>query len=189
LRIAKNIQEIVGSLKRNDARMRRIISSKYGMRRRERVRQIIHGVTKRIVQDAKANKRDSLRGNQRNPQPPSRGKRQVLQSANELMALPRGEAAGRAQGRVGRSTGHNTVEEGYERDHDGLREMRGETPIAGDLEHHRQLWCDTCERWMDTDPVAVFNISRRGRVRFARSSTKDEATEAAKGDAERDGSS
>jgi hypothetical protein len=37
---------------------------------------------------------------------------------------------------------------------------------------------------MDRDLVAVLNISRRGRVRFARSSTEGEVGEAVKGNAE-----
>jgi hypothetical protein len=40
---------------------------------------------------------------------------------------------------------------------------------------------------MDRDLVAVLNISRRGRVRFARSTTEGEAGEAVRGNAERDG--
>jgi transposase len=61
---------------------------------------------------------------------------------------------------------------------------RLQSPVRGDLERHRQLWCEKCERWMDRDLVAVLNISRRGRVRFARSSTEGEASEAVKGNAE-----
>jgi len=40
---------------------------------------------------------------------------------------------------------------------------------------------------MDRDLVAVLNISRNGRVRFARSSTEGEAGEAGRGNAEREG--
>jgi len=64
---------------------------------------------------------------------------------------------------------------------------RLQSPVRGDQEHHRQLWCGKCERWMDRDLVAVLNISRRGRVRFARSSTEGEAGEAVRGNAEHDG--
>jgi len=40
---------------------------------------------------------------------------------------------------------------------------------------------------MDRDLVAVLNISRRGRVRFARSSTEGEASETVRGNVEHDG--
>ena len=54
--IGENTRSIVRSFKRNDARVLQSISSKYGRRRRERTKQIIHGVTKQIVQEAKSNK-------------------------------------------------------------------------------------------------------------------------------------
>jgi len=65
---------------------------------------------------------------------------------------------------------------------------RLQSPVRDDLEHRRQLWCGKCERWMDRDLVAVLNISRRGRLRFARSSSMEgEAGEAVRGNAEHDG--
>jgi len=64
---------------------------------------------------------------------------------------------------------------------------RLQSPVRGDLEHGRQLWCENCARWTDRDLVAVLNISRRGRVRFARSSKEGGASEAVKGNAEHDG--
>ena len=50
----------------------------------------------------------------------------------------------------------------------------------------RKLWCSNCRTVMDRDMVAAVNLSRRGRVRFARSQpTIDEvqggAVEAVKG--------
>ena len=51
--IAENTRSIVRSLKRNDARIQQRISSKYGKRRSERVKQIIHRVTKEIVTEAR----------------------------------------------------------------------------------------------------------------------------------------
>ena len=54
VKIAENTRHIVKSFKRNDARVLLSISSKYGTRRSERIKQIIHAVTKQIVEDAKA---------------------------------------------------------------------------------------------------------------------------------------
>lgn len=53
--VGESTRSIVGSFKRNDVRTRRLLSSKYGRRRSERVRQIIHGVTKQIVREAMEN--------------------------------------------------------------------------------------------------------------------------------------
>jgi putative transposase len=64
--IAENTRGIVGSFKRNDVRILQSISSKYGRRRSERTNQVIHGVTKQIVQEARANQQaivfEELRG-------------------------------------------------------------------------------------------------------------------------------
>jgi transposase len=58
------------------------------------------------------------------------------------------------------------------------REARGETPknrlSAAIWKHHRRSWCEKCGRWMDRDLIALLNVSRRGRGRFAPSSTEGE---------------
>ena len=54
--VAENTREIIGSFKRNDVRIRQRLSSKYGQRRTNRVKQIIHHVSKDIVTQAKKNK-------------------------------------------------------------------------------------------------------------------------------------
>jgi transposase len=53
--IAQATRDIVGSFKRNNVRIRKLIASKYGLRRKERVNQILHLVSKNIVDDAKLN--------------------------------------------------------------------------------------------------------------------------------------
>ncbi len=180
--IAENTRRIVGSFKRDDARIRRLISSKYGRRRRERVRQIIHGVTKRIVRKAKAKNQAIVfeeirgvrglyrRGNgqvrdfraRMNSSPFYEVKRQIEYKAAwdgvPVITLSRKETIGTTM------------------DCARCRE-RLQSAARGDLEHYRQLWCEKCKRWMDRDLVAVLNISRRGRVRFARSSKEGEGGE------------
>ncbi|MDA4131776.1 MAG: zinc ribbon domain-containing protein, partial [Thaumarchaeota archaeon] len=64
---------------------------------------------------------------------------------------------------------------------------RLQVPVRGDSEHYRQLWCEVCKKWRNRDLVAVLNISRRGRLRFDRSSKEGEAGEAVKGNAEHEG--
>ena len=48
-----------------------------------------------------------------------------------------------------------------------------------DGQHRRQLWCRTCQRWLDRDVAAVMNQSLKGWVRLAHS--KGEACEAMNG--------
>ncbi len=190
--IAENTREIVASFKRNDVRIRRQIASKYGKRRGERVKRIVHEVTKRIVQDARTNKQVLVfeeitgirnlyrKGNgqgrafrgRMNSWPFQEVKRQIEYKASwegiPVITLTRSETSGTTMDcpRCGE---------------------RLQASIQGDREHHRQLWCERCRRWMDRDLTAVLNISRRGRVRFARSSTEGEAVEAVKGNAEHEG--
>ena len=185
--IAENTRSVVRSFKRDDVRIRRLTSSKYGARRSERVRQIIHGVTKQIVRETKA-----------------KGQAIVFEEIRGIRNLYRN---GNGQGRsfrsrmnswpfhvVKRQVEYKAAWEGVPVVTLSRRDTRGtkmdcrrcgerlQSPVRGDQEH-RQLWCGKCERWMDRDLVAVLNISRRGRVRFARSSsTECEAGEAGEGE-------
>jgi len=88
--IAENARSVVRSFKRDDVRIRRLISSKYGTRRSERVKQIIHGVTKQIVQEAKAKRQaivfEEIRGI-RNLYRKGNGQGRSFRP-NELLAFP-----------------------------------------------------------------------------------------------------
>ena len=54
--IAENTRSIVRSFKHNDVRIRRKIAGKYGKRRKNRIAQLIHHVSKHVVQKAKQEK-------------------------------------------------------------------------------------------------------------------------------------
>jgi len=53
--IAKTTRQILGSFTRNDVRIRMLLASKYGRRRSERVKQILHRVSKEVVDLAQVN--------------------------------------------------------------------------------------------------------------------------------------
>jgi putative transposase len=59
-RIKSVYREVKSHFRRNDARIRKRIFGKYGVRQRNRVKQIIHRATKDIVEDAKARDSGSL---------------------------------------------------------------------------------------------------------------------------------
>ncbi|MDA4136434.1 MAG: transposase [Thaumarchaeota archaeon] len=190
--IAEMTRSIGRSFKRSDLRIKRQVESKYGTRRKERVHQIIHRVSKKIVRDAKTSEQAIVfeditgirslyrRGNgqsrnyrsKMNSWPFFEIKRQVEYKAAwegvPVVTLTRGETRGTTMDcpRCGE---------------------RLQVPIRGDSEHYRQLWCGKCGRWADRDLIAVLNISRRGRLRFDRSSRQGEANEAVKGNAEHEG--
>ncbi len=190
--IAENTREIVRSFRRDDVRILRTISSKYGRRRRERVKQMIHGVTRRIVKDAKANRQAIVFEE-------IEGIRKLYRKGNGQGRRFRAQMNSWPFHEIKRQVEYKAVWQGVPVITLSRKDTRGTTmdcarcgerlqsPVRGDAEHLRQLWCDKCERWMDRDLVAVLNISRRGRVRFARSSTEGEASEAVKGNVEHDG--
>jgi putative transposase len=189
--IGENTRRIVGSFRRDDVRIRRSIASKYGRRRSERVKQIIHGVTKMIVQEAKE-KRQAIVFEE------IRGIRNLYRKGNGQGTSFRGRMNSWPFHEVKRQVEYKAEWEGVPVITLSRRDTRGTTmdcarcgerlqsPVRGDPELRRQLWCGKCVGWMDRDLVAVLNISRRGRVRFARSSKEGEASEAVRGNAEHD---
>jgi putative transposase len=56
VKVAENTRSVTRSYKYNDVRIRKMITDKYGRRRRNRVHQLLHKVSKAIVQDAKERK-------------------------------------------------------------------------------------------------------------------------------------
>jgi putative transposase len=170
VRIAKTTVRIVASFKRDDLRIRTGISSKYGRRRTARTGHILHRATKTIVAKA-VERREAI----------------VLEDIRGIRCLYRkGNGQGRKyRGRMnGWSFGEAKRQIEYKARWIGLpviRLSRGETrgssmtcPRCGerlqsDKRLERKLWCNSCRIVMDRDMVAAINLSRRGRVRFARS--------------------
>lgn len=167
VQVAENTHSITRSFKRNDVRIRRMITDKYGRRRRNRVNQLLHKVSKAIVQDAKERKaaivfenitfirRLYQRGNYQgrnyrgkmNSWPFHELKRQVEYKAAwegiKVLTLTKGQTRGTSQlcPRCGKR----------------VQEGKRDDPF-----YRRQLWCSDCKRWMDRDVVAAMNIARKG---------------------------
>jgi len=168
--IAKTTREIVRSLRRNDIRIRTAIFGKYGERRRNRVRQLLHRVSKQVVQSALQSRQGI-----------------VFEDIREIRRLyQRGNGQGRGyRARMNGWPFHEVKRQiEYKAAWVGVpvvtltrSETRGTSsvcPRCGErLQSSRQLsrklWCQRCREMFDRDLVAVLNISRRGRVRFARS--------------------
>ncbi|OLC84576.1 MAG: hypothetical protein AUJ08_03925 [Thaumarchaeota archaeon 13_1_40CM_3_50_5] len=170
LRIASTTMRIVASFKRDDDRIKTRITSKYGQRRTSRTGHILHTATKTIVAVA-VQRRTAI----------------VLENIEGIRSLyRRGNGQGRKyRGRMnGWSFGEAQRQIEYKARWVGLpvirlsrRETRGSSvtcPRCGerlqsDKRLVRKLWCGRCRVVMDRDMVASVNLSRRGRVRFARS--------------------
>ena len=175
VQIGETTKDIVKSFRRNDVRIRREIASKYGRRKQERVKRILHVISKAVVQDALTNKQAivfedirhirsmyqkgngqgrDVRRQMNNHWPFAEVKRQIEYKAQwagvPIIHLTKGETRG---------TSLQCIQCGE----------RLQGALKGDVQHKRQLWCNVCERWFDRDLVAVMNISRRGWARFAQS--------------------
>src|SRR2546425_4226675 len=161
---------IVASFKRDDARIRRVIASKYGERRTARTCHLLHTTTKTVVAVAVL-RREAI----------------VLEDIRGIRCLYR---KGNGQGRKnrGRMNGWSFSEAQRQLEYKarwvGLpvvrlsrRETRGSSvtcPRCGerlqsDKRLARKLWCGKRRIVMDRDMVAAVILARRGRVRFARS--------------------
>jgi putative transposase len=170
VRIASTTMGIVASFKRDDARIRRVIASKYGMRRTARTGHLLHNATKTIVTLA-VKRREAI----------------VLENIRGIRCLYR---KGNGQGRKyrGRMNGWSFSEAQRQLEYKAgwiglpfIRLSRCETrgssmtcPRCGerlqsDKRLGRKLWCGSCRIVMDRDRVAAVILARRGRVRFARS--------------------
>jgi len=162
IRIADNTVRIVASFRRDDARTRRRIASKYGGRGTARVGHLLHSTTKAIVTVA-VQRREAI----------------VLENIHGIRALYRkGNGQGRRyRGRMnGWSFGEVQRQIEYKARWAGLpiirlsrRETRGSSvtcPRCGerlqsDKRLERKLWCGRCRIVMDRDRVAAVNLARR----------------------------
>lgn len=173
--IGETTNSIVKSFRRNDVRIRRVLASKYGRRRTERVKRILHVISKDIVENARESRLaivfedirnirsmyrkgnyqgHNYRRQMNNNWPFHEIKRQVEYKAQwegvPVIHLTKGETRG---------TSLQCVKCGE----------RLQSPLRHDVQHRRQLWCKKCEKWFDRDLVAVMNISRMGWLRFSQS--------------------
>src|SRR3989449_4419010 len=185
--IASTTMRTVASFKREYVRIRRVIASKYGLRRTARTGHFLHTTTKTVVAAA-VQRREAI----------------VLEDIRGIRCLYR---KGNGQGRKyrGRMNGWSFSEAQRQLEDKArwiglpvLRLSRRETSgssvtcprcgerLQSDKRLGRKLWCGRCRVVMDRDRVAAVNLARRGRVRVARSPPLIEAqggaVEAVKGE-------
>lgn len=189
VKIAENTRAIISSFKRNDRRIRQKLYAKYGRRKRNRISQMLHRVSKAVVQKAKQDT-TAL----------------VFEDITHIRKLYR-QGNGQGKHYRGKMNDWSFAEIKrlitYKADWEGIPVIqltRGETrntsklcPRCGkrtqmaersDVFHKRQLLCPECNKWMDRDVVAAMNLSIRGWLRFSHS--KGDAGEAMKGNPGRD---
>jgi len=170
VRIARVAVDIVGSFRRNDNRIRQVVSSKHGGRRARRTMHILHNVTKRVVSVAVQQRTAIVLEN-------IEGIRSLYRKGNGQGSRYRARMNGWSFGEAQRQIEYKARWVGLPIIRLSRRETRGSSvtcPRCGerlqsDKQLERKLWCGKCRVVMDRDMVAAINLARRGRVRFARS--------------------
>jgi putative transposase len=165
--IAENTRSITKSFKRNDFRIRKKLYSKYGTRRKNRITQLLHHVSKTVVQKAKQEKSAIAFEDIRRI-------RRLYQRGNYQDHAYRGRMNGWSFAEIKRQIEYKAAWEGIPVIQLSVKETRGTSqlcPRCGKKitqvdRKTRQLWCAECKRWMDRDVVAVMNLSIKGRSWF-----------------------
>jgi len=170
VRIASTTMRIVASFKRDDVRIRRVIASKYGMRRTARTGHLLHTTTKTVVALAVQRRQAIVLED-------IRGIRCLYRKGNGQTRKYRGRMNGWSFNEAQRQIEYKARWIGLPVIRLSRRETRGSSmtcPRCGerlqsDKRLGRKLWCGKCRVVMDRDRVAAVILARRGRVRFARS--------------------
>jgi putative transposase len=152
--IAENTRSITRSFKRNDVRIRRMLYSKYGTRRKNRISQLLHHVSKAVVQKAKQEKSAIAFEDIRRI-------RQLYQRGSYQGSSYRGRMNNWSFAEIKRQIEYEARWEGVPVIQLTKSETRGTSqlcPRCGKKitqvdRKTRQLWCDYCKRWMDRDVV------------------------------------
>lgn len=184
VQIADNSRSVMRALKRNDIRIRKRLAMKHGRRRKARINQLLHKVSKAIVQQAKEQnaaiafedikriRRLYLRGNYRGKDYRSRMNSWPYY---ELECQVKYKAAWEGVPVI-------QLLKSETRDTSTLCPRCGKITQGAardDVQHKRQRWCPECQRWMDRDIIAAMNLSLKGLLRFG--SPQGLAYEAMKG--------
>ncbi len=188
VRIAGTTTRIVASFRRDDARIRTRIASKYGRRRTSRNSNLLHNATKTIAAVAVQRRTAIVLEN-------IEGIRSLYRKGNGQGRKYRGRMNGWSFGEAQRQIEYKARWAGLPVIRLSRSETRGSSvtcPRCGerlqsDKRLERKLWCSNCRVVMDRDMVAAVNLSRQGRVRFARSrppivEAQDGAVEANEGE-------
>ena len=179
VKIRQTTREVVGSFKRNDARIRRKLARKYWRRANHRTDQMLHAAANYVVDDAEKNRAalavEDLTGIRRLYR---RGNGQGADYRFRLNSWPHRRAKRMLEYKAawkGVTVIQLTKSETYRSSSTcSTCGERLRNPAKGDAEHGRMLWCQRCEGWIDRDVCAALNLSTRGRSRLDRSLSRPE---------------
>lgn len=160
LNITENTSHVRSTFKRNDARIRKKLSSKLGTRQKNRTRQLIHKISKDIVQNAVQTKSMIVFEN-------LKGIRKLYRKGNGQGRKYRRRLNGWSFYELQRQVQYKAVWEGIPVRFVDPRCTSKLCPRCGkrlqeDRANRRKLWCSNCMQLMDRDVVAAMNIAYKG---------------------------
>jgi len=181
--ISENTRSIVRSFKRDDVRIRKRIYSKYGIRRKNRINQLLHHASMTIVQKATQDKAAIAFEDITHI-------RKLYQRGNGQGRNYRFKLNGWSFAEIRHQIMYKATWEGVPVVQLSVKETRGTSQLCPRCGKkitqvdRRQLYCAQCKRWMDRDVVAAMNLSVKGLARFA--SSQGLACEAMRGNVEKE---
>lgn len=185
VKIVESTKSITSSFKRNDSRIVKRLYSKYGTRRKNRINQLLHQVSKIVVEQATKNRQSLVFEDIKHI-------RKMYQKGNWQGRRHRSKMNGWSFSEIKRQIEYKARWNGTQVIQLSKSETRGTSTLCPKCgkrlqeqrtlissEHYRELWCEFCKRWFDRDVVAVMNQSLRGLSKL--DSSKGDAGEAMKG--------
>jgi putative transposase len=157
-RISAHYRLVKSLFKRNDARIRTRVFSKYGEKQRNRVQSLLHKVSKRIVEDAKSKRYGIVLEK-------LTGMRRLYRKGNGQSRDYRARMNGWSFGEAQRQIEYKARWEGIRIVYIPARNSSKRCSVCGfkTLEStRRQLWCPLCGAVLDRDENAARNIAARG---------------------------
>jgi putative transposase len=164
IQIKENTTHVLSTFKRNDHRIHKKYSLKSGKRKTRRITQLLHKVSKDIVQNAKNSKSmiifEDLKGIRRlyrkgNGQ--GNNYRRKLNSWSFYELQRQVEYKAKWQGISVKFIDPKCTSTLCPRCGKRLQE---------DIQKRRDLWCGNCKIWQDRDVIAAMNIAYKGWTRF-----------------------
>jgi putative transposase len=168
-RIKADYRSVMSRFKRNDIRIRTRVSSKYG-EQRNRVQPLLHGVSKRIVDEAKTRRYAIVMER-------LTGIRRLYRKSNGQSRNYRSRMNSWSYGELQRQIEYKARWEGVRVEYIPPRNTSKRCSICGykTLEStHRQLWCPHCGTILDRDENAARNLAAGG-LRFSLNGPPGEA--------------
>lgn len=164
LSIKENSMFVKSSFRRNDARIRKKIAQKIGSRQKNRVRQLLHKISKDVVKNAKESKSMIVFEN-------IKGIRRLYRKGNGQGRKYRRKLNSWSFYELQRQIQYKAVWEGIPVKFIDPRRTSKLCPKCGkriqeDRQNRRKVWCNNCIIQMDRDVVASMNIAYKGWTRF-----------------------